>query len=78
LDERLKQLDRQISDAFHTHPQAVVIESMPGSAPSSAPSSLSPRVTWLPTPTPDTSPPPPAWSPSPKTPDAAPATNSRR
>ncbi|GAA4304185.1 IS110 family transposase [Streptomyces venetus] len=33
LDERLKQLDRQISDAFHTHPQAAVIESMPGIGP---------------------------------------------
>lgn len=30
LDERLKQLDRQISDAFRTHSQAAVIESMPG------------------------------------------------
>ena len=33
LDERLKQLDRQISDAFRTHPQAAVIESMPGIGP---------------------------------------------
>ncbi|WP_406841824.1 IS110 family transposase (plasmid) [Streptomyces sp. AHU1] len=33
LDERLKQLNRRISDAFHTHPQATVIESMPGIGP---------------------------------------------
>jgi transposase len=33
LDERLKQLDRQISDAFRTHPQAAIIESMPGIGP---------------------------------------------
>ncbi|MFE7170077.1 IS110 family transposase [Streptomyces sp. NPDC057616] len=33
LDERLKQLDRRISDAFRTHPQAAVIESMPGIGP---------------------------------------------
>lgn len=33
LDDRLKQLDRQIRDAFHAHPQAAVIESMPGMGP---------------------------------------------
>lgn len=33
LDDRLKQLDRQIRDAFHTHPQAALIESMPGMGP---------------------------------------------
>lgn len=33
LDERLKQLDRQIRDAFHSHPQAAVIESLPGMGP---------------------------------------------
>ncbi|WP_329441679.1 IS110 family transposase [Streptomyces canus] len=33
LDERLKQLNGQISEAFHTHPQAAVIESMPGIGP---------------------------------------------
>ncbi|MES9617844.1 transposase, partial [Streptomyces tuirus] len=33
LDKRLKQLDRQISDVFHTHPQAAVTESMPGIGP---------------------------------------------
>ncbi|WP_276312148.1 IS110 family transposase [Streptomyces sp. V2] len=33
LDERLKQLDRQISDAFHTHPQAAISESLPGIGP---------------------------------------------
>jgi transposase len=30
---RLKQLDRQISDTFRTHPQAAVIESLPGIGP---------------------------------------------
>lgn len=30
LDERLKRLDRQITETFHTHPQARIIESMPG------------------------------------------------
>jgi transposase len=33
LDDRLKQLDRQIRDAFHAHPQAAIIESMPGMGP---------------------------------------------
>ncbi|MET9915376.1 IS110 family transposase [Streptomyces sp. NPDC006476] len=33
LDDRLKQLDRQIRDAFHSHPQAAVIESLPGMGP---------------------------------------------
>ncbi|MFF3712383.1 IS110 family RNA-guided transposase [Streptomyces phaeochromogenes] len=33
LDERLKQLNGQISESFHTHPQAAVIESMPGVGP---------------------------------------------
>ncbi|MEU6325556.1 transposase [Streptomyces sp. NPDC047009] len=32
-DERLKQLDRQFSDAVRTHPQAAAIESMPGMGP---------------------------------------------
>ncbi|WP_344933960.1 IS110 family transposase [Sphaerisporangium flaviroseum] len=30
LDERVKTLDKQITEAFHTHPQAQIIESMPG------------------------------------------------
>lgn len=33
LDDRIRQLDRQIRDAFHTHPQAAVIESLPGMGP---------------------------------------------
>jgi transposase len=33
LDERLKRLDAQIAEAFHQHPQATVIESMPGFGP---------------------------------------------
>ncbi|WP_030420282.1 IS110 family transposase [Streptomyces sp. NRRL F-5065] len=33
LDDRLKQLDRQIGDAFRAHPQAAVIESMRGIGP---------------------------------------------
>ncbi|MFI5534148.1 IS110 family transposase [Kitasatospora sp. NPDC051853] len=30
LDDRLKHLDQQIRDTFHTHPQAQIIESLPG------------------------------------------------
>ncbi|MFG2848440.1 IS110 family transposase [Kitasatospora sp. NPDC048296] len=30
LDDRLKQIDKQIRDTFHTHPQAEIIESLPG------------------------------------------------
>ncbi|QYX79976.1 IS110 family RNA-guided transposase [Streptomyces akebiae] len=33
LDERLKRIDRQIRDTFHRHPQAKIIESMPGLGP---------------------------------------------
>ncbi|GAA3833872.1 hypothetical protein GCM10022206_85150 [Streptomyces chiangmaiensis] len=33
LDERLKRTDRQIRDRFRTHPQAAVIESLPGMGP---------------------------------------------
>ncbi|MCX4834246.1 MULTISPECIES: IS110 family transposase [unclassified Streptomyces] len=33
LDERLKQLNAQIREVFHRHPQAKVIESMPGMGP---------------------------------------------
>ena len=33
LDERLKRIDRQIRDTFHRHPQAEIIESMPGLGP---------------------------------------------
>ncbi|MFF4120904.1 IS110 family transposase [Streptomyces sp. NPDC001714] len=33
LDDRLKQLDRQIRDSFRTHPQAAIIESLPGMGP---------------------------------------------
>lgn len=33
LDERLKRIDRQISDTFRRHPQAEIIESMPGLGP---------------------------------------------
>jgi transposase len=33
LDERLKRIDRQIRDRFRTHPQAAVIESLPGMGP---------------------------------------------
>ncbi|SFE81685.1 Transposase IS116/IS110/IS902 family protein [Streptomyces mirabilis] len=32
-EDRLKQLDRRIRDAFRTYPQAAVIESMPGTGP---------------------------------------------
>ncbi|WP_371641783.1 IS110 family transposase [Streptomyces mirabilis] len=33
LDDRLKRIDRQIRDAFRTHPQAEIIESLPGMGP---------------------------------------------
>ncbi|MER5297773.1 IS110 family transposase [Streptomyces pharetrae] len=33
LDERLKRIDRQIRDTFRRHPQAEIIESMPGLGP---------------------------------------------
>ncbi|WP_086559249.1 IS110 family transposase [Streptomyces africanus] len=33
LDDRIKRIDRQIRDAFRTHPQAEVIESLPGMGP---------------------------------------------
>ncbi|WP_369393195.1 IS110 family transposase [Streptomyces sp. CG1] len=33
LDERLKRIDRQIRDTFRRHPQAKIIESMPGMGP---------------------------------------------
>ncbi|MFC5668311.1 IS110 family transposase [Kitasatospora misakiensis] len=33
LDDRLKQIDKQIRNTFHAHPQAEIIESMPGIGP---------------------------------------------
>ncbi|WP_316527491.1 IS110 family transposase [Kitasatospora brasiliensis] len=33
LDDRLKRIDKQIRDTFHAHPQAEVIESLPGIGP---------------------------------------------
>ncbi|MEV4041275.1 IS110 family transposase [Streptomyces umbrinus] len=33
LEDRLKRIDKQISDVFHSHPQAEIIESMPGMGP---------------------------------------------
>jgi transposase len=33
LDDRLKHIDRQIRDTFRTHPQAEIIESLPGMGP---------------------------------------------
>ncbi|MPY34438.1 IS110 family transposase [Streptomyces adustus] len=33
LDDRLKRIDKQISDTFRTHPQAEIIESLPGMGP---------------------------------------------
>ncbi|WP_405953502.1 IS110 family transposase [Streptomyces phaeochromogenes] len=33
LDERLKRIDRQIRDTFRSHPQAEIIESLPGMGP---------------------------------------------
>ncbi|MFJ9567976.1 IS110 family transposase [Streptomyces fuscichromogenes] len=33
LNDRLKRIDRQISETFHGHPQAEIIESMPGMGP---------------------------------------------
>ncbi|WP_316527751.1 IS110 family transposase [Kitasatospora brasiliensis] len=33
LDDRLKRVDKQIRDTFHAHPQAEVIESLPGIGP---------------------------------------------
>ncbi|MCX5285440.1 IS110 family transposase [Streptomyces sp. NBC_00198] len=33
LDERLKRIDKQIRETFHTHPQAEIIESLPGMGP---------------------------------------------
>ncbi|MFJ2948723.1 IS110 family transposase [Streptomyces sp. NPDC087226] len=33
LDDRLKRIDRQIRDTFRTHPQAEIIESLPGMGP---------------------------------------------
>ncbi|MFB6718459.1 IS110 family transposase [Streptomyces sp. NPDC056358] len=33
LDDRLKRIDRQISDTFRVHPQAEIIESLPGIGP---------------------------------------------
>ncbi|MFF2780334.1 IS110 family transposase [Streptomyces sp. NPDC058052] len=33
LDDRLKRIDKQIRETFHTHPQAEIIESLPGVGP---------------------------------------------
>lgn len=33
LDERLKRVDKQISETFRSHPQAEIIESLPGMGP---------------------------------------------
>jgi transposase len=33
LDDRLKRIDRQINETFRTHPQAEIIESLPGMGP---------------------------------------------
>jgi transposase len=33
LDDRLKKIDKQIRDTFHAHPQAEIIESLPGIGP---------------------------------------------
>jgi transposase len=33
LDDRLKRIDRQIRETFRTHPQAQIIESLPGMGP---------------------------------------------
>lgn len=33
LDDRLKRIDRQIRETFHSHPQAEIIESLPGMGP---------------------------------------------
>ncbi|MFD9595279.1 IS110 family transposase [Kitasatospora sp. NPDC059973] len=33
LDDRLKRIDKQIRDTFHAHPQAEIIESLPGMGP---------------------------------------------
>lgn len=33
LDDRLKRLDKQIRHTFHAHPQAEIIESLPGMGP---------------------------------------------
>ncbi|MET8623836.1 IS110 family transposase [Kitasatospora sp. NPDC004669] len=33
LDDRLKRIDKQIRDTFHAHPQAEIIESLPGIGP---------------------------------------------
>uniref|UniRef100_UPI00374E096E hypothetical protein n=1 Tax=Streptomyces lancefieldiae TaxID=3075520 RepID=UPI00374E096E len=45
LDDRLRQMDKQIRETFRGHPQAEIIESLPGMGPNSAPSSSSPRAT---------------------------------
>lgn len=75
LDDRLKRIDQQIRETFRSHPQAEIIESVPGMGPDSAPSSSSPPATSRPTPTPVTWPRRPAWSPSHATPAAGPATS---
>lgn len=70
LDERLKRLDRQIRETFRAHPQAEVIESLPGIGPSSS----SQPETCRPTETPAISPRRPDSCPCLATPAAGPAT----
>jgi transposase len=45
LDDRLGRIDRQIRDSFRTHPQAEIIESLPGMGPILGAESSSPRAT---------------------------------
>jgi hypothetical protein len=68
--ERLKVLDQQIQDTFSQHPQAEVIESMPGFGPSSALRCWSRPATWPRSRPRGISWPPRGWSRSRTTPDA--------
>ena len=76
LDREIKDTGKLLTSRFRDHPQARIIESLPGMAPSSAPSSWSPPAAapWKPSPAQDGWPPAPASCPSPRTPGASPAT----
>ena len=74
LDERLKSLDEQIEQTFKQHPQATIIQSMPGFGPFLGAALLVGAGDLRASPVPATSPQLPGWSRFPTIPAAEPAT----
>ena len=74
LDERLKILDEQIEQTFKQHPQATIIQSMPGFGPFLGAALLVGAGDLRASPVPATSPQLPGWSRFPTIPAAEPAT----